>query len=57
MNVWEFNDGFDRDSTNFWYCSLQGLKSVLLFIGFKSMEIIYNDKIRATVKALKWVKK
>lgn len=51
-NVWEFNNGFDGDNTNFWYPSLKGLESVLKFVGFSSMQIIYNDGIRTTVKAI-----
>lgn len=50
---WEFNNGFDNDPTNFWYPSLNGLEKALKYVGFKSMEVIYDDKIRATVKAIK----
>lgn len=50
---WEFNNGFDNDPTNFWYPSISGLERVLKYVGFNSMEIIYNDKIRVTVKAIK----
>ena len=50
---WEFNNGFDNDPTNFWYPSLSGLQKVLKYVGFNSMEVIYDDKIRATIKAIK----
>jgi tRNA (mo5U34)-methyltransferase len=50
---WEFLNGFDNDPTNFWYPNLLGLASALIYAGFESMEVIYNDGIRATVKATK----
>jgi tRNA (mo5U34)-methyltransferase len=50
---WEFKHGFDNDPTNFWYPNLLGLASALIYVGFESMEVIYNDGIRATVKATK----
>jgi 2-polyprenyl-3-methyl-5-hydroxy-6-metoxy-1,4-benzoquinol methylase len=52
-SVWEFNYGFDNDETNKWYPTLNGLKNVLKYVGFKSVELIYNNGIRATVKAIK----
>ena len=50
---WEFLNGFDNDPTNFWYPNLMGLASALLFVGFTRVEVIWNDGIRATVKAIK----
>jgi tRNA (mo5U34)-methyltransferase len=50
---WEFNNGFNNDPTNFWYPSINGLEKVLKYVGFNSMELIYNDGIRITVKAIK----
>lgn len=50
---WEFLNGFDSDPTNFWYPNLMGLASTLLFVGFTKVEVIWNDGIRATVKAIK----
>lgn len=50
---WEFLNGFDNDHTNFWYPNILGLVSALLYVGFKKVQVIYNDGIRATVKAYK----
>ena len=50
---WEFNHGFDNDPTNFWYPNLSGLAAALIYVGFESIEVIWNDGIRATVKAIK----
>ena len=50
---WEFKHGFDNDPTNFWYPNLLGLAAALIYVGFEKMEVIYNDGIRATVKAIK----
>jgi tRNA (mo5U34)-methyltransferase len=50
---WEFKHGFDNDPTNFWYPNMLGLASALLFVGFERIEVVYNDGIRATVKAIK----
>jgi len=52
-SVWEFNNGFDNDSTNFWYPNLKGLENALIYAGFNRMEVIYSDNIRCTVKAIK----
>lgn len=52
-SVWEFNHGFDNDTTNKWYPTIKGLENVLKYVGFKSVELIYNDGVRATVKAIK----
>jgi tRNA (mo5U34)-methyltransferase len=52
-SVWEFNHGFDNDSTNYWYPSIKGLENTLKFVGFKTIQTIYNDGIRATIKASK----
>lgn len=51
--VWELNNGFDNDPTNYWYPTINGLFAALKLVGFSQVEVIYNDKIRATVKAIK----
>lgn len=51
--VWEFNPGFEGDPTNKWYPSIIGLAQALIHVGFSNIEVIYNDGIRATVKAYK----
>ena len=52
-SIWEFNHGFDGDPTNFWYPNIRGLANALFFVGFKEVQVVYNDGIRATVKELK----
>lgn len=52
-SIWELRHGFDNDPTNYFYPTLDGLWNALKLVGFKSMEVIYNDGIRATVKAIK----
>jgi len=52
-NIWEFNNGFDNDKTNFWYCSFKGLESVLKYVGFREVQLVWTDAIRMTVKAIK----
>lgn len=52
-SVWEFNNGFDNDPTNYFYPSLIGLKNVLKYVGFSKVELIWTDGIRASVKAIK----
>lgn len=51
--VWELNHGFDNDPTNYWYPTIHGLFAALKLVGFSQAEVIYNDGIRATVKAIK----
>lgn len=51
--VWEFNHGFGGDATNKWYPSLKGIENALKYVGFKSVELIYNDSVRITLKAIK----
>lgn len=50
--VWELNAGFDNDPSNAWYPSLGGLTAALKYVGFSQVELIYNDGIRCTVKAI-----
>lgn len=50
--VWELNAGFDNDPSNLWYPSLGGLTAALKYVGFSQVELIYNDGIRCTVKAI-----
>lgn len=52
-SVWEFNNGFDGDFTNKWYCTVAGLTNVIRYVGFSNIELIWTDKIRATVKLIK----
>ena len=51
--VWELNHGFDNDTTNYWYPTIHGLFAALKLVGFSQAKVIYNDGIRATVKAIK----
>jgi tRNA (mo5U34)-methyltransferase len=50
---WEFLPGFDGADTNKWYPTIGGLQIALQYVGFKNSEVIYNDGIRATLRALK----
>jgi tRNA (mo5U34)-methyltransferase len=53
--VWEFNPGFDGDSTNKWYPSLPGLVAALKHVGFKVVELVGRTPggERVTVRAYK----
>ena len=54
-SVWQFLPGKENDINNKWYPTLSGLKSALLYVGFKKVEVIFFEEgnPRATVKAIK----
>lgn len=51
--VFAFLPGHADDPTNYFYPNIAGLRAALTFVGFKKVEVIYNDGYRATVKAFK----
>jgi tRNA (mo5U34)-methyltransferase len=52
-NIWEFKHKFFGDPYNFWYPTVQGLESVLLYAGFNKVEFVGRRANRVTVKAIK----
>ena len=48
-----FLPGFVEDPTNYWYPNVECLKQMLLYAGYKSVEVLYYDFDRVTVKASK----
>lgn len=50
---WEFAPMRDNDPTNYWYPTLKGLDSMLRFVGFKEIHLIYVDQFRVTMRAMK----
>lgn len=48
---WLFRPGWEGDNSNYWYCSISSLEVALKFVGFTSVELIWTDGIRCTVKA------
>lgn len=51
--MYEFNAGFENDTTNTFYPNYKGLEQSLLWSGFKKVEKIYDMGSRITVKAWK----
>lgn len=51
--VFAFMPGYNDDPRNYFYPNISGLEAALLFAGFKAVEILYNDGVRATAKAVK----
>lgn len=47
----DYLPGHDDDPTNYYYPSVNWLKKELISCGFKHIEVVYNDSIRATVRA------
>lgn len=48
-----FLPGFVKDPTNYWYPNVECLKQMLLYSGYKSVDVLYYDFDRVTVKASK----
>lgn len=48
-----FFPGFAKDPTNYWYPNLACLKQMLLYAGYRSVELVHYNADRVTVKALK----
>jgi tRNA (mo5U34)-methyltransferase len=48
----ELRNGFDGDPTNWWYPTINCVRSMLMHVGFRRTEVVFNlDDVRATIAA------
>jgi tRNA (mo5U34)-methyltransferase len=48
----ELRNGFDGDPTNWWYPTINCVRSMLMHVGFRRTEVVFNlEDVRATIAA------